>query len=223
MERSPSVTAISWSEPEHHLEEQEIQAFHDVLVEAAAPDITVCIASDNRCHTDSGKLSLGGVGEVTHPASDPLVLSCAATLIEDLAAVRLQDYTSLRRADVECFGSGLGCFGFGVVASVRDFLAVNLIDESRVRVGVSDAFGAPSYQSHGALSSISSGKPGRAVPDIAIYGAGITMNRCADKSDAIEVSVAAPLTASLICLANQANQAFGRSMGFLNPMLNLGN
>ena len=62
-----------------HAEEQAIQAFHEVFMEAATLGITICVASGDHGTADLDGFHWDGKIHVDHPAVDDLVLACGGT------------------------------------------------------------------------------------------------------------------------------------------------
>ncbi|KAI8600413.1 peptidase S53 propeptide [Dissophora ornata] len=82
-QRKPSVISISWGSPESPANQQAINEFHQLFLDAAALGITVCVASGDYGTADEAAKDWDGHIHVDHPAADPLVLSCGGTQIDE--------------------------------------------------------------------------------------------------------------------------------------------
>lgn len=191
--RKPSVISISWGAPESTTDQQGVKAFHEVFVEAAAAGITVCAASGDHGTADLNAQDWDKKIHVDHPAADDLVLGCGGTQINAQGQdVVWNDGTPF---DVNVPGGG-GWAGGG---------------------GISEVFAVPFYQTNAGLPvSISSGKPGRGVPDIAMSATNYFTRVDSSEGASGGTSAVAPLMAALVILLNQAKK---KNVGFLHPFL----
>ncbi|KAF8919091.1 hypothetical protein BGZ58_004737, partial [Dissophora ornata] len=82
-QRKPSVISISWGIPEDPANQQAMNEFHQLFLDAAALGITVCVASGDYGTADMPPDIWDGHIHVDHPAADPLVLSCGGTQIDE--------------------------------------------------------------------------------------------------------------------------------------------
>jgi kumamolisin len=186
----PSVLSISWGGPESAWTQQAMTSMDQAFQSAAAMGVTVCVASGDDGSTDG----VGdGLNHVDFPASSPNVLACGGT---------------------ELVASGNTI----TKETVWNELANN---EGASGGGVSDVFPLPSYQS--AANVPPSANPnhnvGRGVPDVAGNADPTTgyVTLVDGNPDVIGgTSAVAPLFAGLIALINDA---LGKPVGFLNPLL----
>jgi len=191
-ERNPSVISISWGGPEDPAEQQAIQAFHEVFVEAAALGVTICVASGDHGTADLDGFHWDGKIHVDHPAVDDLVLACGGTQIDAKGKDVVWN-------DGTAFGNipgGGGWAGGG---------------------GVSTTIAQPAYQKNAKVPvSIVTGKPGRGIPDIAMSATNYFTRVQGKEGASGGTSAVAPLAAALVALLNQAKK---KRVGFLNPFL----
>jgi kumamolisin len=188
-QRRPSVISMSWGSPESSLEQQSIDAYHELFAEAAMLGITVCAASGDHGTADLDANNWDGQIHVDHPACDDLVLGCGGTQIDGSGV------------DV-VWNDGTPLAGGGGWASGG---------------GISEIFPVPSYQADAKLPvSIATGKPGRGVPDIAMSATNYFIRVDSLESASGGTSAVAPLMAALVALLNQAKK---KNVGFLNPFL----
>ncbi len=186
----PSVVSISWGGPESAWTQQAMTSMDQAFQSAAAMGVTVCVASGDDGSTDG----VGdGLNHVDFPASSPNVLACGGT---------------------ELVASGNTITN----ETVWNELANN---EGASGGGISDVFPLPSYQS--AANVPPSANPnhnvGRGVPDVAGNADPTTgyVTLVDGNPDVIGgTSAVAPLFAGLIALINDA---LGKPVGFLNPLL----
>lgn len=191
-ERAPSVISISWGGPEDPVEQQAIDAFHDVFTAAAALGITVCVASGDHGTADLDADHWDGKIHVDHPACDPLVLGCGGTQITGGKDVVWNDKTPFNTATPG--GGGWASGG-----------------------GISQVFPVPDYQQKADLPvSLVTGKAGRGVPDIAMSATGYFTRVDGHVGPSGGTSAVAPLMAALVA---RLSQACGKNVGFLNPVL----
>jgi kumamolisin len=189
-QRHPGVVSISWGGPEDPGDRQAEQAFHEVFL-AAAAGITICAASGDHGSADLDGLNWDHKIHVDHPAVDDLVLACGGTQVENGVDVVWNDGTSFSNVPG---GGGWATGG-----------------------GVSETVPLPAYQKEvNVPAAISSGKPGRGVPDIAMSATDYFSRVQGSEGASGGTSAVAPLMASLVALLNQAK---GKNIGFLNPFL----
>jgi kumamolisin len=191
-ERKPSVISISWGGPEDSLDQQTLDAFHNLFVNAAAVGITVCIASGDHGTADLDAFHWDGKIHVDHPACDSMVLGCGGTQIDNNVDVVWNDGTPFDTSTPD--GGGWASGG-----------------------GISELVGVPDYQQNANLPvSIDNGKPGRGVPDIAMSATNYFTRVDSSEGASGGTSAVAPLMAALVALLNQAKN---KPVGFLNPFL----
>jgi kumamolisin len=199
-QRKPSVISISWGHSEDTWTVQAMQEMDKTFQAAALLGVTVLVAAgdngsaDYRPEEDDPELrGWDGKSHVDFPASSPHVLACGGTKL-------VADGTTITREVVwneDPHGSATGG-------------------------GVSDVFPLPPYQADARVpGQAETGKPGRGVPDVAAVADPTTGYRVrVDKEDHVigGTSAVAPLYAGLIALLNQAK---GKPVGFINPLLYL--
>jgi kumamolisin len=190
--RKPSVVSISWGEPEDLLDQQGIQAYHELFVEAATLGVTICVAAGDHGTADEDAAHWDGKIHVDHPSADPNVLSCGGTQIDATNTdVVWNDGTAFDKST----GQG-GWAGGG---------------------GISVLFPVPDYQAAAnTVDSLVTGKPGRGVPDIAMSATNYYTRVDGSEGPSGGTSAVAPLMAALIA---RLNQATGKNVGFINPLL----
>lgn len=191
-QRKPSVVSISWGGPEDSIEPQAVTAFHELFMEAAALGVTICVAAGDHGVADLDGAHWDGHIHVDHPACDDYVLACGGTQIDAKGDdVVWNDGTPFNTSP-----NGGGWSGGG---------------------GISTVIPVPAYQQGVALpKSLSTGKPGRGVPDIAMSATNYFTRVQGQEGASGGTSAVAPLMASLVALLNQAG---GKNVGFLNPFL----
>lgn len=192
-ERHPDVISISWGSPESSLDQQSIDAFHEMFVAAANAGITVCVASGDHGTADLDAQHWDGQINVDHPPSDDMVMGCGGTQVNGQGQdVVWNDGTKF---DVNTPDGGGWTSGGGI----------------------SQVFAVPSYQQNAKLpGSIANGKAGRGVPDIAMSATNYFVRVDSSEGASGGTSAVAPLMSALVALLNQAKQ---KNVGFLNPFL----
>ena len=76
-ERNPDVISISWGLGEDFVDQQSMNAFHEIFAAAANAGITICAATGDHGVADAP--TWDGKIHVDHPASDPLVTACGGS------------------------------------------------------------------------------------------------------------------------------------------------
>jgi len=191
--RKPSVISISWGGPETASDQQGINLFHNLFVQAAAAGITVCAAAGDHGTADLDAMDWDGKIHVDHPAVDPMVLACGGTQIDG----NNQDVVWNDGTPFDSNTDGGGGWATGG--------------------GVSEVFPVPSYQGNASIPvSIDNGKPGRGIPDIAMSATNYFTRVDSLEGASGGTSAVAPLMSALVALLNQAK---GKSTGFLHPFL----
>ncbi len=186
----PSVVSISWGGPEITWTAQASTQMEQALTDAATVGVTVTVAAG-----DNG--SADGVGDgaahVDFPASAPHALACGGT--------RLVVAGAAPSAEVVWDDTAQGGGATGG--------------------GISDRFDLPAYQSSAGVPSSANpgGRVGRGVPDVA--GDADPQTGYAVRVDGQDLviggtSAVAPLWAALVA---RLNQAIGRDVGDLHPVL----
>ena len=191
----PSVLSISWgfAEGKSTWTNQAVQAVNQVLETAAAVGVTVCAASGDDGSADDQP---DGAVHADFPASSPYVLACGGTTIT-VANSQIVMETVWNRGPRTRRGGGAS------------------------GGGVSDMFPKPEWQINANVpKSLSSGKEGRGIPDVAGNADGHTGYSIRVNGRNVDnvggTSAVAPLWAGLIALLNQA---LGKPVGYLNPLL----
>jgi kumamolisin len=188
--RNPSVLSISWGEPEDFIDQQSINAYHEIFLQAAALGVTICVASGDHGTADMQESDWDDKIHVDHPSSDPMVLSCGGTQIDAKDRdVVWNDGTGFDTPDGGWAGGG----------------------------GVSTVFPLPDYQQGANVpASLVSEKVGRGVPDVAMSATDYFVRVDGYEGASGGTSAVAPLMAGLVALLNQAGK---KRVGFLNPFL----
>ncbi|MCX6047410.1 MAG: S53 family peptidase [Chloroflexi bacterium] len=193
--RKPSVISISWGAAESDWTAQAITNMNQAFQEAATLGVTIfCASGDNG--SNDGVANNGNPPDrqahVDFPASSPFAVACGGTFVNATGA-------TIQEETVWNDGVNGGATGGGV----------------------SDTFDVPSYQSATKIpkSVNASQRVGRGVPDIA--GNASPRSGYLVRVDGKEfpiggTSAVAPLWAGLTALLNQA---LGKPIGFLNPLL----
>jgi kumamolisin len=194
---NPSVISISWGGPEEAATSSFQQQFDEVLQSAASLGVTVTVASGDSGAADEGPNEWDGVAHADFPASSPFALACGGTRITVAGnAITAESTWNQNAADTQedSFGASGG--------------------------GVSAVFPLPSYQqTAGVPVSVSTGNPGRGVPDVsgdADPASGYLVRVDGQEFPIGGTSAVAPLWAGLIALCNQS---LARRVGFINPIL----
>jgi kumamolisin len=191
-ERSPSVISISWGGPAELMDQQGITAFNEIFTAAMSAGVTVCAAAGDHGTADLDASRWDGDIHVDHPASDPFVLACGGTQIDDDVDVVWNDGTTF---DTSVPGGGGWATGGGI----------------------STVFDVPDYQKNITMpDSLVTGEAGRGVPDIAMSATDYFTRVDSFEGRGGGTSAVAPLMAGLVALLNQA---VGAKVGFLNPLL----
>jgi kumamolisin len=194
--RKPSVISISWGMPENPQElKQFLDGLNEAIRDAAAMNITVCVASG-----DNGSASMradwDGKAHANFPASSRFSLGCGGT---NLQASNGQ--ITAERVWNSGVGQGEGASGGGV----------------------SNVFPLPSYQQGVNVPKSPTNFTGRGVPDLAGAADRHTGYRIfLNGSDATVggTSAVAPLMAGLVALINEATtKNFGKTVGLINPLI----
>ena len=186
----PSVVSISWGGPEDTSYGSYYTTFDEELQAAATMGITICVAAGDSGSSDGVS---DGKYHVDYPSSSAYALGCGGTTLQ--ANVQTDSITS----EVVWNEPGNGGATGG---------------------GVSDIFGLPTYQSGSNVPvSANTGKAGRGVPDVAgdadpATGYNILLGGQTEPIGG--TSAVAPLMAGLVA---RLNEALGKPVGFLNPIL----
>ncbi|HTJ10894.1 MAG TPA: S53 family peptidase [Dinghuibacter sp.] len=186
----PSVISISWGGPEDTSYGSYYTSFDEEFQAAATMGITVCAASGDSGSSDGAD---DGKVHVDYPASSAYVLGCGGTTL------RANVQTDTINSEVTWNGGS---------------------NDGATGGGVSDLFALPTYQDGaGVPASPNTGKTGRGVPDVAgdadpATGYNILLGGQTEPIGG--TSAVAPLMAGLVA---RLNDALGKPVGFLNPVL----
>jgi kumamolisin len=192
--RKPSVVSISWGGPEDSWTDQSLNAFDQILQDAAALGITVCCSAGDDGSSDiRDPAARDGHPHVDFPASSPFALACGGTNLTGSGKTISSEVV---------WNQGNGGTGGGV----------------------SNFFARPSYQSKAKVPKSPKKKIGRGVPDIAgdaDPGTGYQVRLVGGKQSVIGgTSAVSPLWAGLIARINQRLAKLGKPpAGFINPLI----
>jgi kumamolisin len=189
---APTAVCIGWAGPEKSWTGQAISALNEVLADAAALGVTVCVATGDG---GSGAYQGDGQSYLYFPASSPYALACGGTsLVADTATGSVRAETAWNDLDNGATGGG--------VSDVFPMPAWQA------------AAGVP-VQAEG-------GGAGRGVPDVAANADPATGYLVVVDGRQLVVGgtgTAAALWAALVC---RLAQATGRRFGLLQPLLYAG-
>lgn len=185
----PSIISISWGGPEDSWTAQARNQMDSAFQAADALNVTVLVAAGDDGSSDGEG---DGAVHVDFPASSPYVTGCGGTRLTASNA------TTISAEAVWNDGPSQGATGGGV----------------------SEVFALPSYQQKAKVPpSASTGFAGRGVPDVsgnADPTTGYTVRVDGETLTFGGTSAVAPLYAALVA---RLNQALGKPLGFLNPIL----
>lgn len=190
----PSVVSISWGAPESEWTAQALSAMNEAFEAAAALGVTVCCAAGDAGSGDQNpdNGTPDGLAHADFPGSSPFALCCGGTrLVADGNAIASETVW-----DDDPTSSATGG-------------------------GVSDVFGLPDWQkdAHVPASVNAGARVGRGVPDVAGNASPATGYQVRVDYLSFVVggtSAVSPLWAGLVA---RLNQALGKPVGFLNPLL----
>jgi kumamolisin len=189
--RKPNLVSISWGGPEESTTQQLLDGLQQVLQEAAALGVTVCVAAGDDGSPDMPEQSWDKKPHVDFPASNPFTLACGGTTLAS---------SSSAGAPVETVwndGANGGATGGGV----------------------SNFFAKPSYQANTNVPAPAQSAGGRGVPDVAADAdpeTGYSVFIGGQQLVIGGTSAVAPLYAGLLA---RINQSLGKAVGFVNPLL----
>jgi kumamolisin len=194
--RKPSIVSISWGQAEETATSQMLQGLQEILQEAAALGVTVCVAAGDDGSADMQKKGWDKKPHVDFPASSPYALACGGTSLAGSSAPGAPVETVWNR------GAQGGATGGGV----------------------SNFFPKPSYQANiNNIPTPANSAGGRGVPDVSgdadpYTGYNIVLQGQTEPIGG--TSAVAPLYAALIARINQSlTSNGGNPLGFLNPLL----
>src|SRR5262245_24325299 len=200
--RKPSVISISWGGPEDppFSTRQYLNAFNQILQDAATLGVTICCASGDNGSSDlpltdaQGKRLRDNSPHTDFPSSSPFALACGGTKL-------IGSRTTINNEQVWNEGDRGGAGGGGV----------------------SNILARPSYQSNLTVPTSPNGNTGRGVPDVsgdADPATGYQVRVQGKDTVFGGTSAVAPLWAGLIALINQRLAGLGKKpVGFINPIL----
>jgi kumamolisin len=189
--RRPNLVSISWGGPEESTTQQLLDGLQQILQEAAALGVTVCVAAGDSGSPDMPEQSWDQKPHVDFPASNPYSLACGGTTLAS---------SSSAGAPVETVwndGANGGATGGGV----------------------SNFFAKPSYQTNTNVPPPANSAGGRGVPDVAGDADPQTGYNVFIGGQELVIggtSAVAPLYAGLLA---RINQSLGKPVGFVNPLL----
>jgi len=193
--RKPGIVSLSWGQAEETATAQLLQGLQEILQEATALGVTVCVAAGDDGSADMQQQVWDDKPHVDFPASSPYALACGGTTL---------DASSKAGAPVETVwnrGASGGSTGGGV----------------------SNFFPKPSYQSGVTVPPPANSAGGRGVPDVSADAdpyTGYTVVIGGTKQGIGGTSAVAPLYAGLIARINQSlTAAGGNPVGYINPLL----
>lgn len=189
--RKPSVVSISWGQAEETATTQLLQGLDQILQEAAALGVTVCVAAGDNGSADELQQNWDGKPHVDFPASNQYALACGGTTLDASSTPGSPIETVWNR------GANGGATGGGV----------------------SNFFPKPSYQANTNVPAPANTNGGRGVPDVAADAdpfTGYTVVLDGQEQGIGGTSAVAPLYAGLIA---RINQSLGSAVGFVNPLL----
>jgi kumamolisin len=197
--RKPSVISISWGGPEDTWTQQSLNAFNQVLQDAATLGVTVCVAAGDDGSSDLPLTDGQGLPirdkkpHTDFPSASPFALACGGTKL--IGSTAIQSEVVWNEGDQGGAGGG----------------------------GVSNFFALPTYQAHAHVPKSPKGKSGRGVPDVAgdaDPATGYQVRVHGHQTVIGGTSAVAPLWAGLLALVNQRLTKAGKpSAGFVNPLL----
>ena len=218
-----------------------INATEVQLIKLAALGVSVIVSSGNNGANGDGNTACLYTNAypsslyVSWPASSPYVTAVGATELDDFVS-------SISEANTPWCGMASGSLpsGFGYDSSLATPFQLQCVTNGtevaagrgfRSGGGFSRYYAQPSWQSAAVAGYLS--RPGvslpyqdyfdtskRAVPDVAMYGAGIGVVMGSNVIVTGGTDLAAPLFAVIVSLLNQVSiNANGSTLGFLNPLL----
>jgi kumamolisin len=189
--RKPNIVSISWGGPEESTTQQLLDGLEQILQEAAALGVTVCVAAGDDGSPDMPKNTWDKKPHVDFPASNPFSLACGGTTLAAASSAGAPQET------VWNDGANGGATGGGV----------------------SNFFPKPSYQTNTKVPPPANSAGGRGVPDVAGDAdpeTGYNMFIGGQQVVIGGTSAVAPLYAGLLA---RINQSLGKPVGFVNPLL----
>lgn len=193
--RKPAIISVSWGQAEETATAQMLDGLQEILKDAAALGVTVCIAAGDDGSADMPKNVWDGKPHVDFPASSPFALACGGTTLDSSSKPGVPVETVWNR------GAKGGSTGGGV----------------------SNFFPKPSYQANTNVPNPANTSGGRGVPDVSADAdpfTGYSVVIGGVQQPIGGTSAVAPLYAGLIARLNQSlTKNGGNPVGFLNPLL----
>lgn len=193
--RKPGIISLSWGQAEETATAQLLQGLQEILQEATALGVTVCVAAGDDGSADMQQQVWDDKPHVDFPASSPYALACGGTTLAASSTAGAPVETVWNR------GATGGATGGGV----------------------SNFFPKPSYQSGVTVPPPANPAGGRGVPDVCADAdpyTGYTVVIGGKKQGIGGTSAVAPLYAGLIARINQSLTAGGGNpVGYINPLL----
>jgi kumamolisin len=189
-QRKPSVISISWGYPEDEITNQLLNEMSVLFKKAALLGITICVATG-----DNGSIDLS--------PNDPAYKNNRGKLHVDFPA---------------CLEASLACGGTGITS--KGEAAWNEGNGWAGGGGVSVRIERPAYQNKAGVPPSPENeygvKKGRGIPDVSGIAIDYRVRQHGKIRYAKGTSLVAPLWAGLIARLNQAK---GKRVGFINPIL----
>lgn len=193
--RKPGIVSISWGQAEETTTSQMLQGLQEILQEASALGVTVCVAAGDDGSADMVQKVWDDKPHVDFPASSPFSLGCGGTTLDASSGPGAPQETVWNR------GAQGGATGGGV----------------------SNFFPKPSYQASINVPAPANSAGGRGVPDVAADAdpfTGYSVVLGGQEQPIGGTSAVAPLYAGLIARINQSlTSGGGNPVGFTNPLL----
>lgn len=193
--RKPSVVSISWGQAEETATQQLLDGLDQVLQEASALGVTVCVAAGDNGSPDMLQNVWDGQPHVDFPASNPFSLACGGTTLDPSSTHGAPSETVWNE------GAQGGSTGGGV----------------------SNVFPKPPYQANTNVPPPANAAGGRGVPDVAADAdpnTGYMVVLGGQQQTFGGTSAVAPLYAGLLARINQSLTSNGKApVGFVNPLL----
>jgi kumamolisin len=193
--RKPGIVSISWGQAEETTTAQMLQGLQEILQEAAALGVTVCVAAGDDGSADMEQNVWDDKPHVDFPASSPYALACGGTTLGASSG------PDARVETVWNDGANGGATGGGV----------------------SNIFPKPSYQNNIHVPPPAVAAGGRGVPDVsadADPNTGYNIVVGGQQEQVGGTSAVAPLYAGLIARINQSlTSGGGNAVGFVNPLI----
>jgi len=193
--RKPSVVSCSWGQAEETATAQLLQGLEEILQEATALGVTVCVAAGDNGSADEQQNVWDGQPHVDFPASSQYSLACGGTTLSSSSTAGSPIETVWNE------GANGGATGGGV----------------------SNFYPKPTYQSGINVPAPAKPAGGRGVPDVAADAdpeTGYNIVLAGSQQVIGGTSAVAPLYGGLIARINQSlTTSGGNAIGYINPLL----